>query len=216
MFLHGYLSSKEAFTYQIDYFSKRFKVFAPDFSGFRRLDLTKAYSVLDYACEIELFLNEIGERVDLVAHSFGTRVLLKLLPNDKIDRIIITGGAGLKTKQSFKTKFKKLVYKFVKRVFHKEIKRFESKDLKMLPPIMKESFKKIVNETFDEKLSFIENKTLIIYGENDLETPKYLAEKFNKGIKNSQLVFIKDAGHFAFIDKPQEFNVIVKEFLNDV
>ncbi len=213
--MHGYLSSKESFTYQIQYFSKFFKVYAVDFSGFRNLDLLKAYTVLDYAKEIETFLDEIDESAHVVAHSFGVRVLLKLLPNEKIDRIIITGGAGLKTKTSFKTKCKKLVYKAVKRVFHKEIKRFESKDMQNLPPIMKESFKKIVNETFDEKLCLINNKTLIIYGENDYETPKYLAQKFNDGIKNSQLVFIKNAGHFAFIDKPKEFNLIVKEFLNE-
>ena len=50
MFLHGYLSSKESFYPQINYFSRRFRVTAPDLPGFGGSDrIPAAWSVGEYA-----------------------------------------------------------------------------------------------------------------------------------------------------------------------
>jgi pimeloyl-ACP methyl ester carboxylesterase len=43
--------------------------------------------------------------------------------------------------------------------------------------------------------------------------PKYMAKKLNCGIMNSSLHIIKDSGHFCFLEKPLEFNLIANEFL---
>ena len=78
---------------------------------------------------------------------------------------------------------------------------------------MKQSFVKIVNEHLDGYLSSVETQTLIINGSLDKETPLYMAKKLNKNIKNSKLIVFKGCGHFCFIDKPNKFNMEVKEFL---
>ena len=78
---------------------------------------------------------------------------------------------------------------------------------------MKKSYIKIVNEHLNDDYKKIKNQTLVIFGENDCETPLYMAKKINKFVKNSRLVVIKNAGHFAFIDKPSLFNSLVIEFL---
>ena len=83
----------------------------------------------------------------------------------------------------------------------------------MLDDIMKKSFIKIVSEHLDYTLWGIKNKTLLIFGSLDKETPLYMARRLNLGIKNSVLSVYEGAGHFAFIDKPLKFNVEVKEFL---
>ena len=80
---------------------------------------------------------------------------------------------------------------------------------------MKESFKLIVNEHLDEYAKKIITPTLIINGTRDKETPIYTAKKLNAYIKTSKLTLIRDAGHFAFIDKKDEFNQRVLEFLTD-
>ena len=50
VFLHGYLSSKEAFLPFLDYFSGRYRVTAFDFCGFgQSAPLTSPFSVSDYA-----------------------------------------------------------------------------------------------------------------------------------------------------------------------
>ena len=76
-----------------------------------------------------------------------------------------------------------------------------------------ESFIKIVNEHLDGMLANIINPVLIINGERDKQTPLYTARKLNREIPNSQLVVLKDCGHFCFIDKKTKFNTEVKEFL---
>ena len=77
---------------------------------------------------------------------------------------------------------------------------------------MKESFKLIISETLDDKLIDIKNPTLLIFGENDKETPLYMAKKMEQGIKNSSLTVIPNAGHFCFMEKPLKFNMEVREF----
>ena len=50
VFFHGYLSSKESFTAQIEYFSRFYRVTAFDFLGFgQSAPLKEAFSVSDYA-----------------------------------------------------------------------------------------------------------------------------------------------------------------------
>ena len=61
VFLHGYLSSKESFYPQIEYFSRYYRVTAPDFPGFGEGgELTQPYSVGDYADWLLNWLREVG------------------------------------------------------------------------------------------------------------------------------------------------------------
>ena len=78
---------------------------------------------------------------------------------------------------------------------------------------MRESFKKIVADNLDEEYAAIKIRTLLIFGENDKETPLYIARRMNALMENSELTVIKGAGHFAFVDKPAEFNGAVLSFL---
>ena len=72
---------------------------------------------------------------------------------------------------------------------------------------------RFINENLDGVLNKIQTPTLLIFGKEDKETPLYMAKRYHKGLINSQLVVIKNAGHFAFIDKPHKFNREVEEFL---
>ena len=80
LFLHGYLSSKEAFTAQINYFSKFFRVTAIDFLGFgNSAKLNEPFSVDDYARWTEEVLRLLDvKKTHVIAHSFGCRVAVKL------------------------------------------------------------------------------------------------------------------------------------------
>ena len=78
---------------------------------------------------------------------------------------------------------------------------------------MRESFKKIIADNLDGEYAKISNRTLLIFGKNDTETPLYMARKMNKLMKNSSLEVLKGAGHFCFAEKSAEFNGKVAEFL---
>lgn len=175
------------------------------------------YSLDDYCKDVESFIKENNiKNPCVIAHSFGGRIAIKLASKNKklFNKIVLTGSAGLKPKFSFKRWFKRFLFKILKPFVKKDkLLRFYSKDYNALSPVMKKSFIKIVNEHLNKNAEKIENKTLIIFGEKDKETPLYMAKKLHKKIKDSELYIIKRAGHFCFIDSPNIFNEKVKEFL---
>lgn len=218
MFLHGYLSSGKSFAYQIPFFEKEFRVFAPDLKGFgENAGMEHPYSLDDYVEETLRYIKVNGlNKPHVIAHSFGARIAVKAAAEnpEAFGRLVLTGAAGLKPKRKIGYYIKKGAFKTLKLFVPKEkLVRFYSEDYNKLSPVMKESFIKIVNEHTDGYLPYVKNRTLIIFGENDTETPLYMARRFNERIDGSRLVVIKDAGHFSFIDKPVRFNTEVREFL---
>ncbi len=192
-------------------------MFAPDLVGFgSNQTMTYPYCLDDYIESVKRYMQDNGiVRPHVVAHSFGARIVLKSASQnpDLFDKIIITGGAGLKPKPTLKKTVKRLAFKFLKRFVSKQkLKGFYSQDYLALNPTMQRSFIKIVNEHLDGCIDKITNSTLLIYGNKDNQTPLYMAYKMHHGIKNSKLK-IYDAGHFAFIDCPLKFNMEVREFL---
>ena len=217
VFLHGFMSNKESFYYQTEFLSKKFKTVAIDITGFgSSKKLPYPYSLDDYVRDVKNLITALGiEKYHLVAHSFGVRIGIRLARfDDRVDKFVIIGGAGLKPKRKPSYYYKVYKYKFLKLFLPKEkMLSYGSSEYKLLRGAMRESYVMIVNEHQDGEISSIKNKTLIIYGENDTETPLYMAEKFSKKIKNSLLYTVKDAGHFCFMEKPNEVNVLIKEFL---
>ena len=174
------------------------------------------YTLDNYVLEIKALLDYLKvDSVDVIAHSFGARVILKLALTDKrINKIVLTGAAGLKPRRTLKYYTKIFIYKTYKKLFKNgKFKGFESNDYKNLTSVEKQSFVYIVNEHLDKVVPCIENKTLIISGSEDTETPPYMQKKLCKKLKNSKLVFIKKAGHFAYVSNANEFNYKVREFL---
>lgn len=217
MFLHGYLSSKEAFSAQIAYFSKFYKVTAIDFLGFGHSSaLTKPFSVDDYADWTKEVLLALGvKKPHVIAHSFGCRVAVKLAYKDAhfFDKIVLTGPAGVILRRGFSYRLKVKTYRFVRRFAPNFARRhFGSAEYKTLSPIMQESYKKIVNEDLRDNARRIENETLILVGEQDTTTPLAEAKAYATCIKNARLKVV-DGGHFAFVERPLQFNLNVEEFL---
>lgn len=66
------------------------------------------------------------------------------------------------------------------------------------------------------ELSKIQLPTLVVTAEYDLEACIEVAKILDKEIRDSKLVSIKDAGHCMNLDKPEEFNRILVNFINDI
>lgn len=220
LLLHGYLSNRQSFYYQIQSLadSGRLAV-APDMPAFGASSkIMRAWSVGDYAEWLKSFIAAADIKgADIVAHSFGARVALKLLAEDKsfAGKLIITGGAGLVKPRSADYIRQVKRYRRIKKLFPKYAERhFGSEEYRSLPPVMKESYKKIVNEDLRGCARKIENKTLLIYGRDDNVTPPEEEGKiFNSLIGGSELKVI-DGGHFCFSENRAEFNRLMLGFLN--
>ncbi len=193
-----------------------------------------AWNVDDYADLVEAYIKEnFDERVDLLVHSFGGRIALKLCAREGAeeitDKVLITGGAGMKPKRSLKFYLKKYFVKLLKAPFmilpaglrEKGLawlrttsvwKGLGSSDYSKLTGVMRETFVKTVTEYLEPTLGKITNEVLLLWGANDSSTPIYQAKRMENGIKNAALVVIEEAGHYAFLDRPAQFALIAKAF----
>ena len=218
VFLHGYLSCKESFYPQIGYFSRHFRVTAPDFPGFGESDrIPAAWSVGDYADWLEGFFKEQGIVFPyVIAHSFGGRVALKCLARGLIDRAVLTGCAGIVKKRTIAYRIRVGGYRLVKRVAPRFAEaHFGSREYRSLSPLMRESYKKIVNEDLREEAGRIARPVLYLYGERDKETPLSSGRILHECTAGSKLAVFKGCGHFAHLEEPLMFNLAAEEFLDD-
>ncbi len=74
--------------------------------------------------------------------------------------------------------------------------------------------KSAIRNNLGEELSRIKQPTCLIWGNNDTITPPFVAEEFQKLIPNSELHFIDKCGHAPMMEVPEEFNVILEQFLS--
>lgn len=224
LFLHGYLSCKESFYFQINEFSKKFKVVAVDLPGFGKADEPGyPYALGDY---VDFVLGVIDRYCDgralIAAHSFGGRIAIKLASfyPEKVEGLLLAGCAGIRPKRAIKRTFSIYTYKFLKkanvRLAEKWAEKHSSKDYKALSPLMRESFKKIINEHLDKVAKNVSAPTLLVFGDKDMETPLYMARKLKKAIKTSELVVMKGCGHFCFSENPFAFNCVAACFLEQI
>jgi len=194
----------------------------------------KPWSIDDYADAIEAFITEYcNEPIDILAHSFGGRITLKMCAQQKtstqIDKVLITGGAGMKPNRSLVFYLKKYTAKFLKMPFSllpgplsdnalkwlrstPVWKSLGSSDYRQLSGVMRKTFVQTVSEYLEPCLPNIKHEVLLLWGVDDNATPLYQAERMEGGLKNAALVTIDKAGHYAFLDRPQKFTAIAKAF----
>ncbi len=67
-----------------------------------------------------------------------------------------------------------------------------------------------------DKVHLINQRTLIISGDEDLMTPPKYARFLNDKIKNSELVLVKNAGHMVGWEKPEEVNRAIYLFIKRI
>lgn len=217
VFFHGYLASKESFAWQTKYFSRFYRVTAFDFIGFgASAPLEEPWSVGDYAAHTARLLSSLGIRsARLVAHSFGGRVALKILSGrpEFFKKALLAGCAGIPPERGFSYRAKVRAYRIAKKFAPRFAeKRFGSPEYRTLPPVMRESYKKIVNEDLTPCLGGIKAEVLYVFGEKDTATPLSMAEKLCAGTAGSALVVLPGLGHFCFTEDPARFNAVAREF----
>lgn len=217
--LHGYLASKESFYPQIEYFSAYYRVTALDFPGFGNAEpLPAAWSVGEYADWTLAALQALGvERPHLMAHSFGGRVAVKLLSRGApIDRAVLAGCAGIRPERTLSYRVRVGTYRAVRRIAPRFAeKRFGSAEYRTLPPLMRESYKKIVNEDLREDAKKIARPVLFINGSDDTATPLRDIRIYLACVEGSRLFCMEHCGHFAHLENPLAFNAAAEEFYHE-
>ena len=222
VFLHGWGVSSQIFTPLFYYLKNDFSVYAPDLPGFGNSPINRPMFLADYAEIVGNFLekNKI-EKPIVIGHSFGGAVAAKfsLLYPNKISKLILVSASAIRQPRRKMILLKK-VADFLKPLLPEKLRKFVLKLLKLdqtdyaqiESPELKETFKNVIAEDLKHDLSLIKSPTLIIWGKNDAVTPLAEGELIAKSIPGTKLEIIKNAGHFVFLEKPEEFIKLIKEF----
>ena len=225
--LHGWGASLQSFQSILPELQKHYQVYAFDLPGFGATQIpTQDWCVDDYAAFTRAFFKKMEiKKTIFLGHSFGGRVLIKLASQepDLFEKLILTGSAGIKPKETIKKKSFKILAKTGKIIFNiPGLNKLKSKAKQKLCQAagstdyleakeMQQTFLNVVNEDLISYLPEITVPTLLIWGENDAETPLKDGQKMHQLIPNSELNIIKSAGHYVFIDQPKEFlDVLLK------
>lgn len=228
--LHGWGGCIDSMRPVINHLKNNFRVISLDFPGHGKSSYPDTgWGVPEYTGSLRKFLENIGiEKASIIAHSFGGRVTILLSSQnpEMVDKIVLVDSGGLIKKRTLKYYSKVYTFKFIKNflklflsktkfyesLMEKARNRFGSSDYKQLTPNMRASFSKIVNQDLKPYLSSIKASVLLIWGENDADTPVYMGKIMEKEIPDAGLVVLKNAGHFSYLDKHYEFNKIVDSF----
>ena len=229
--LPGWGETRNTFDYMIEYLSNFFTVYIIDYPGFGNSPIPKKnLTIFDYSDLVYQWMKELNLKDPvLIGHSFGGRIITVLngYYNYPFSNIIYMDSAGIKPKKSLYALFRSYSYKLLKKLkcfipkkhrqsyMKKIFSIYASPDYKNLNQNMRETFKNIVNYDLKHYLKNIKSKVLIIWGNNDIETPLNDARIMLKYIKDSELVIIDKVGHFPYLERPDLINSILYEQLKE-
>ena len=234
--VHGFLGSSKMWTLQKEFLSKHFRVIAPALPGFGESYKLKSLSSISEMAKIILncLENKNIKKFNLLGHSMGGMIVQEMakISGDKINKLICfaTGPIGdipgrFETINESRNRLKKDgITKTIKRVSEKWF--IEGNQAKYFF-LCENSNEKTIEETADnaliamknwngfESLKNIKNQTLIIWGNKDISYNFNQVDDLNKNIINSKLVIFEDCCHNVHLEKPEEFNKVILNFLNN-
>jgi pimeloyl-ACP methyl ester carboxylesterase len=233
LLLHGWGCTRDIFAGVAAELKKTMRVTSLDFPGFGRSDSPpEHYGVPEYAELTAEFIRQAGiAGADIVCHSFGGRVAILLAAKhpELVGKIVFAGSAGLQKKRTLKYYIRTRRYKLMKKIaagkavkkllkafgldVEARVKNAGSPDYRALSDTMKKVFVRIVNLDLKDYLKDIRSSSLLIWGENDTETPVDFGRVMEREIPDAGLVVLENAGHYVFLDQYARFMTIIKHFL---
>jgi 2-hydroxy-6-oxonona-2,4-dienedioate hydrolase len=226
LLLHGLFGALSNFKDLIEHFRQTNKVVVPMLPLFE-LDIFHT-SVGGLERHVHRFIETMGyENIHLMGNSLGGHVALVhvLKHPERIKSLILTGSSGLFENGMGDTYPKRGDYEYIKKktemTFYDpntatkelvdEVFEITNNRIKVIKIIA--LAKSAIRNNLGEELSKIKQPTLLIWGNNDIITPPFVGEEFQKLIPNSELYFIDKCGHAPMMEVPVEFNALLNKFL---
>jgi pimeloyl-ACP methyl ester carboxylesterase len=232
--VHGFLGSSDMWRPQIKFFKDNFRVIAPALPGFGNSNTINSCNSIECMAKAILDLLEKKEikNFNLLGHSMGGMIVQEMakIAGEKILKLICYGtGPRGNMPGRFETidqSREKLKINGLKDTAHRIAKTWfiEGEKAKLFY-LCEEAGKQTSNEAVDnglvamknwsgiENLNNIKNETLIIWGDQDKAYNFNQVETLSNNILNSDLKIIKGCSHNVHLEKPEEFNTVVEEFL---
>lgn len=227
--LHGAGQSAACWRNQINALADytRFPSLALDLPGHGDSGGRAASSMRDYARFVEDFCKEAGISNPILAgHSMGGRIAQILALGGTLKpRACLLAGTGVRvrvSRWSLKTvceDYETFCKTAAQNAFHPSAPaQMREVFLKNLLKTSKETCRAdlVACDRFDVSGSVgrVNIPTVVVAGDCDVLTPAEHTGFLSRSIRGSKLFVIKDAGHFMMMEKPDEFNKIMLDFLN--
>jgi pimeloyl-ACP methyl ester carboxylesterase len=224
--LHGLFGALSNFRDLIEYFKHHYKVVVPMLPLFE-LDILHT-TVGGLAKYVHRFLEARDYRnIHLLGNSLGGHVALVYLLKhpERTKSLILTGSSGLFENGMGDTYPKRGDYEYIRKktevTFYDpnmatkelvdEVFSITNNRIKVIKIIA--LAKSAIRNNLGDELNNIKQPALLIWGNNDIVTPPFVAREFQRLLPNSELHFIDKCGHAPMMEVPGEFNVILHKFL---
>jgi pimeloyl-ACP methyl ester carboxylesterase len=164
----------------------------------------------------------------LVGHSHGGRVALKsaVSQSERIRKLLLIGSAGVRLPLSLRKRIRVSIFKVCKKLLTlicwstaqraRALEwlrgQFGSADYRAAGA-MRDTMISVIQEDLTPILPQIRQSTLLIWGAEDTDTPLRAARILEKAIPDAGLVVWEKAGHYAFLDRPDQFERVSIHFL---
>lgn len=183
----------------------------------------------DYARVILEYMDEAKiDRADFLGHSFGGKVSIQAAAAapKRVRRLVLAGSAGLQRKLDPVHKIRRgairvqgKVLKKVDSLFHSRfyesyfIPRYASRDYLKAGPL-RSILVRVVNEDLSDLIAQIKVPALLLWGEDDDETPISMAYEMNRLLEYSRLIVLPHRGHNCLEDIESHLcAVYIRDFL---
>lgn len=227
LLLHGLMGGLSNFSGIVDGFQDGYRIIIPQLPIFS-MPLVKlnVIGLLDY---VDSFVEyKQLKNVHVLGNSLGGHLaqLYTMRRSENVGSMILTGSSGLFENAMGKSFPKRGSYDYIKekaedvfydpKVATKELVDSVFKDVNDRNRAIRilKTAKSAIRHNLGEDLHNITNPTLLIWGKQDTVTPPFVGEKFHELIPNSELHFIDQCGHAPMMERPNDFNQILKVFLD--
>ncbi|MBT3181457.1 MAG: alpha/beta hydrolase [Deltaproteobacteria bacterium] len=234
IFIHGWSCDGSYWKEQIPYFSKEYQVAAIDLAGHGRSGLKrKIYSIDSFADDVKAVVDSIGaSKVILIGHSMGGELAVKaanLLPKRVIGVVVVdsiqdvayplTSEGFARMVEPFKEDFNKATKYFLKDMFvpstSPKLIAWITEDMSSSPPhVGISAMEEFMGEYQKGRITgYFTNINVPIFSINSKLYPTNIKSN-KKYIKNYNVTFIEDAGHFPMLEKPIAFNKALDQIVS--
>jgi len=229
LLLHGWGATKELMTPVAERLPG-YRAVIPDLPGFGATPgPPQAWGVDDYAAWVLTLLDRLGiDSAHVIGHSNGGRIAIALAAAhpERIGRLVLTDSAGIRPRHGFRHHVRVRAFKLLRaasrwswlparlrRGLEQRVAHRGSEDYRAASGTLRSSMVRLVNADLRPQLAQLSSSTLIIWGEQDRETPLGDARIMERLIPDAGLVVFEGAGHFAYAEQPDRFARIVDVFL---
>ena len=226
LLLHGLFGALSNWESVVNKFSQKYRVIIPLLPIYTMPVKTAGLDSLNKFTEE--FVEAMSlDNVNIIGNSLGGHVgLIFTLANpEKVNTLILTGSSGLfenamggsfPRRGSYDYIQERVAYTFYDpATATKDLVDEVFETTKSIPKALRivAIAKSAQRNNMADDIPKIKVPTLLIWGLNDTITPPYVAHEFDRLIPNTTLRFIDKCCHAPMMERPEEFNVILEEFL---